>query len=80
MNISSSLPDGEAAQLVAALAKKSIVLVGIMGAGKTTMGRRLAAHLGLAFCDADAEIETAAGMTIAEMFEKHGETHFRDGE
>ena len=80
MNISSSLPDGEAAQLVAALAKKSIVLVGIMGAGKTTMGRRLATHLGLAFCDADAEIETAAGMTIAEIFAKHGETHFRDGE
>ena len=49
MNISSSLPDSEAAQLVAALAKKSIVLVGIMGAGKTTMGRRLAAHLGLTF-------------------------------
>ena len=80
MNIYSTFPEGEAAQLVAALGRHSIVLVGIMGAGKTTMGRRLAAHLGLVFSDADAEIETAAGMTIPEIFEKHGEAHFRDGE
>jgi shikimate kinase len=59
---------------------RPIVLVGLMGAGKTTVGRRLAARLGLAFVDADAEIELAAGMTIAEIFERFGEAHFRDGE
>ena len=80
MNIQSILPDADAGPLVAALGRKSVVLVGIMGAGKTTMGRRLAAVLGLGFVDADAEIEAAAGMTIAEIFEKHGEPHFRDGE
>ena len=80
MNIQSIPADAEAAPLVAALGRKSVVLVGIMGAGKTTMGRRLAAVLGLSFVDADAEIEVAAGMTIAEIFEKHGEAHFRDGE
>ncbi len=57
-----------------------IVLVGLMGAGKTTIGRRLAARLGVSFVDADAEIENAAGMSISEIFEKHGEAHFRDGE
>ncbi len=57
-----------------------IVLVGLMGVGKSTIGRRLAARLGLQFCDADVEIETAAGMTIAEIFERFGEAHFRDGE
>ena len=59
---------------------RSIVLVGTMGVGKTTVGRRLAARLGLPFVDADHEIETAAGMTISEIFEKFGEPHFRDGE
>ena len=62
------------------LAGRSIVLVGMMGAGKTSIGRRLAAALGLAFVDADSEIETAAGMAIAEIFARHGETYFRDGE
>ncbi|EQB32081.1 shikimate kinase [Sphingobium ummariense] len=57
-----------------------IVLVGMMGVGKSTVGRRLAARLGLSFVDADEEIEKAAGMTIAEMFERYGEAHFRDGE
>jgi shikimate kinase len=52
----------------------------MMGAGKSTIGRRLAARLNLAFVDADTEIETAAGMTIPEIFELHGEPHFRDGE
>ncbi len=61
-------------------AEKSIVLVGLMGAGKSTIGRRLAARLGLPFVDADAEIEAAAGLGIAEIFERHGETHFRDRE
>jgi shikimate kinase len=52
----------------------------MMGAGKSTIGRRLAARLRLPFMDADTEIETAAGMTIQEIFEAHGEQHFRDGE
>ena len=58
----------------------SIVLIGMMGVGKSTVGRRLAARLGLAFVDADEEIEKAAGMTISEMFERYGEGYFRDGE
>jgi shikimate kinase len=58
----------------------AIVLVGLMGAGKTTVGRRLAEKLGLAFVDADHEIELAAGQTIPEIFARHGEAHFRDGE
>ena len=59
---------------------RPIVLVGLMGVGKTTVGRRLAARLGLDFVDADHEIEAAAGMTIAEIFERFGEAYFRDGE
>jgi shikimate kinase len=58
----------------------SIVLVGLMGAGKSCIGRRLAARLGLDFTDADAEIEAAAGCSIEEIFEHHGEAAFRDGE
>lgn len=61
-------------------ADKTLVLVGLMGAGKTSVGRRLADRLGLRFVDADAEIEAAAGMTIADIFAAHGESHFRDGE
>ena len=57
-----------------------IVLIGLMGVGKTTIGRRLAARLGLPFVDADHEIEVAAGLTVAEIFERFGEAHFRDGE
>ena len=56
--------------LPAPLAGKSVVLVGLMGAGKTSVGRRLAARLGLPFRDADAEIEAAAGCTVAELFER----------
>ena len=59
---------------------RSIVLVGLMGAGKSTIGRRLAQRLRLPFVDADTEIETAAGMPIAEMFARYGEPYFRDGE
>jgi shikimate kinase len=59
---------------------RSIVLVGLMGAGKTNIGRRLAGRLHLPFIDADSEIETAAGATIEEIFERHGEAYFRDGE
>ncbi|MSO96831.1 MAG: shikimate kinase [Rhodospirillaceae bacterium] len=59
---------------------KTIVLVGLMGAGKSCIGRRLAARLDVPFVDADAEIEKAAGLTVAEIFEKYGEGYFRDGE
>ena len=72
--------DARAASLVRRLKGRSIVLVGIMGSGKTSVGRRLAARLGLDFVDADAAIETAARMTIAEIFKRHGETFFRDRE
>ncbi len=59
---------------------RSVVLVGMMGVGKTSIGRRLAARINFEFVDADEEIERAAGMTIAEIFEKFGEAYFRDGE
>src|SRR5689334_17771747 len=68
------------AALVAALGRRSVVLVGMMGAGKSSIGRRLAQRLGIAFVDADAEIESAAGMTIAEIFATYGEPYFRSGE
>jgi shikimate kinase len=68
------------AEIAAALGLRSVVLVGMMGAGKSTIGRRLAGRLGLSFVDADAEIETAADMSIAEIFATHGELYFRDGE
>lgn len=63
-----------------ALDHRSIVLVGLMGAGKTTVGRRLAARLKLPFNDADGEIERAAGKTVPEIFADHGEEAFREGE
>jgi shikimate kinase len=67
--------------IVAALGTRSIVLVGMMGAGKSSVGRRLAARLGLPFIDADAEIEeTAGGMPIPEIFERYGEERFRSAE
>lgn len=59
---------------------RTIAMVGMMGAGKSSVGRRLAARLGLPFVDADAEIEEAANATITEIFEQHGEAYFRDGE
>ncbi len=59
---------------------RTIVMVGLMGAGKSSIGRRLAARLDLPFVDADTEIEAAASCTIAEFFERHGEAEFRDGE
>jgi shikimate kinase len=69
------------ADITAALGRRSIVLVGMMGAGKSTIGRRLGARLRLPFLDADIEIEAAhAGMTIPEIFATHGEPYFRDGE
>jgi shikimate kinase len=79
--------DLQARQTVAAAARtqafaprRTIVLVGLMGAGKTKIGRRLAARLNLPFFDSDNEIETAAGETIPEIFQNRGEAVFRDGE
>lgn len=76
--------EDEAAHLRALAASltidRTIALVGLMGAGKTTVGKRLAAALGFAFCDADTEIERAAGLSVQEIFEKHGEPEFRRGE
>jgi shikimate kinase len=68
------------ADITAALGRRSIVLVGMMGAGKSTIGRRLGARLRLPFLDADIEIEAAACMSIPEIFETRGEPYFRDGE
>ncbi|MBS9478215.1 shikimate kinase [Ancylobacter radicis] len=72
--------DSKAAELRDRLGRRSIVLVGMMGAGKSSVGKRLARRLSLAFADADTEIEQAAGMTIPEIFALHGEPAFRDGE
>ena len=69
------------AALIAALGRRSIVLVGMMGAGKSSIGRRVAQRLGIPFVDADEEIEIAhAGMKIREIFAEHGEPYFRAGE
>jgi shikimate kinase len=68
------------AAIVAALGARSVVLVGMMGAGKSSIGRRLATRLGIPFVDADAEIEKAAGMSIPDIFATHGEPDFRTGE
>src|SRR3954470_4357673 len=68
------------AEIAAALGRRSVVLVGMMGAGKSTIGRRLAARWRLPFMDADVEIEAAASMSIPEIFSTHGELYFRDGE
>ncbi len=62
------------------LTSRTVALVGLMGAGKTTVGRRLAKTLGIPFIDADSEIEAAAGCTINDIFEIHGEAEFRRGE
>jgi shikimate kinase len=76
-NGTSSLPESA---LLAALGARSVVLVGMMGAGKSSVGRRLAARLSIPFVDADVEIEKAAGMSIPEIFSAHGESYFRAGE
>ena len=62
------------------LVDRAIVLVGLMGSGKSSIGRRLASRLSMDFADADSEIETAAGCSIADFFERHGEPAFRAGE
>ena len=73
-------PDPRAIAALARRIDRPLVLVGLMGAGKSTVGRRLAAALGWRFVDADEEIERAAQMAIAEMFETYGEPYFRAGE
>jgi shikimate kinase len=77
---SASTGVSQEAEISAALGTRSIVLVGMMGVGKSTIGRRLSARLRLPFVDADTEIEAAAGMSIPDIFETHGEPYFRDGE
>jgi shikimate kinase len=79
VDMPSFLAPSEAA-LLEALGGRSIVLVGMMGAGKSSVGRRLAVRLGMPFVDADTEIEVAADMSIAEFFEHYGEASFRAGE
>jgi shikimate kinase len=66
--------------VVTALGSRSLVLIGMMGAGKSSIGRRVAARLEIPFVDADTEIERAAGMSISEIFARHGESSFRSGE
>jgi shikimate kinase len=72
--------DTEATSILAGLGSRSVVLVGMMGVGKSSVGRRLAGRLGMPFVDADSEIEKAAGMSIADIFARHGEPDFRSGE
>jgi shikimate kinase len=69
-----------AAPILARLGVRSIVLTGMMGVGKSSIGRRLAARLGVPFVDADTEIEKSANMSIPEIFARHGEDYFRSGE
>jgi shikimate kinase len=66
--------------ILAPLGRRSVVLVGMMGVGKSSVGRRLATRLSIPFVDADTEIEKAAGMSIADVFAKYGEAYFRSGE
>ncbi len=80
-----TLQNGDVGQLSAAailslLGSRSIVLIGMMGVGKSSIGRRLAARLNIPFVDADTEIEKAAGMSIPDIFARHGEANFRSGE
>lgn len=74
------MPHAERDALLAALAGRNVVLVGLPGVGKSSVGRRLAAALEIPFVDADHEIEKAAGMTIADIFASRGEAAFREGE
>ncbi|WP_156034220.1 shikimate kinase [Bosea sp. 117] len=81
MDAATNEPEDEhAARVRRQLGERSIVLVGMMGAGKSSLGKRLARRMGLPFVDADTEIEHAAGMTIPEIFAQHGEPAFRAGE
>jgi shikimate kinase len=80
MAVQKTTDHGLESAIAHALGRRSIVLVGMMGAGKSSVGRRLAGRLGVPFVDADSEIEDAAGMTIPEIFARHGEPYFRAGE
>lgn len=80
MSMSAAVAGIDVKRVREALGSRTIVLVGLMGAGKSSIGRRLAHRLGLPFVDADTEIEKAADLTIPEIFEKHGEPYFRAGE
>jgi shikimate kinase len=81
MEARNAVADGEQIErLLARLGSRCIVLVGMMGAGKTSIGKRLASALRLPFLDADAEIEKAANLSVAEIFQHYGEAHFREGE
>ena len=75
-----TIDEQDVERIHAHLRGRNIVLIGMMGAGKTSVGRRLATALDLSFVDADAEIEQAANLTIAEIFSTYGEDHFRQGE
>ena len=72
--------NGSTPAILARLGDRSIVLIGMMGVGKSSIGRRLGSRLGVPFVDADTEIEQAAGMNIADIFARHGEAAFRSGE
>jgi shikimate kinase len=72
--------NGSSPAILARLGDRSIVLIGMMGVGKSSIGRRLGSRLGVPFVDADTEIERAAGMSIADIFARHGEAAFRSGE
>ena len=78
MNALPANPPGEShATLLDRLGSRSIVFVGLMGAGKTAIGRKVAAMLSLPFIDSDQEIESVSRMTVPELFERYGETEFR---
>jgi shikimate kinase len=77
-NDANAIPSAAAIRI--ALDRRSVVLVGMMGVGKSSIGRRLASRLGIPFVDADTEIEKAAGMSIPDIFTRHGEADFRSGE
>ncbi len=80
MNHSPDAPLSHNTSLAELLGGRAVALVGLMGSGKTTVGRRLATALGYRFCDADAEIERAAGRSVADIFSELGEPEFRSGE
>ena len=80
MSTASDVPAQEPAPRPIFVLPKTLALVGLMGVGKTTIGRRLAEHFGLPFVDADDEIEKAAGQSVADIFAHYGEAAFRDGE
>ncbi len=80
MELDESAPTSAQIEALARRIDRPVVLVGMMGVGKSSVGRKLATLLHLPFVDADEEIERAAQMAIPEMFERFGEAHFRDGE